>query len=427
MITGQQVDQHLKSGPNKEVVAAVRKVLPQRNKFSSHLTAFVDHGRITKSVNYVANELNALLGEVKSDEPSLWERLFGGLKPEPAVEYKSAKDASTLVKEYTAKKAGWMPRDVVPKNYEDTVQRLESWRIALESKSGMALTLVHSLRGSANKTNLRSNHRPENGGTAADFQPIGVKWSDTVALALLKAAESIKQPVNQLLIEPSDKGGVIVHIDVKAPGKSDKRIASKYGKTIAVKGAREPTAKPSAFKNDVADFVDMVMTSCFKYKRLDGLSRRCVSETLRIESGNVIGKALRLNVVNPLGYCGPFQFGLVTWNGVANQAGVSKFSTKADFKAACLSGVAGGPGDPVANAHALAAYWDVCAAALEKAFGGQARERIVADDFGMYIAHQQGAQGAVHFLKTGNLLFPRQSAESVKMMRAARERLKGVL
>ena len=196
MITGQQVEQHLKSGPNKEVVEAVRKVLPQRNKFSSHLTAFIDHCRITKSVNYVANELNALLGEVKSDEPSLWERLFGSPKPEPTVEYKPAKSVSTLVKEYTAMKAGWMPRDVVPKNYEDTVQKLESWRIALESKSGMALTLVHSLRGSANKTNPRSNHRPENGRTAAHFQPLGVKCAAAAAVPFLKASVSLKQPVD---------------------------------------------------------------------------------------------------------------------------------------------------------------------------------------------------------------------------------------
>lgn len=425
MITSQQVHNHVTSGPVKEVVAVVKSVLPQRSKFSTHLTAFVDHGKITKSEAYIANELNALSGSAQ-ESPSLWERLFGSAE-KPTELYVPVKSHSQLEAEYISKKAGWMPRDVVPKNYADTVARLESWRIALEKESGMALTLVHSLRGSANKTNARSNHRPENGGTAADFQPIGVKWSDTIALTLLKAAEAIKQPVHQVLIEPSDKGGVVVHVDVKVPGKSDKRIASKSGKTIAVKGAQTPTASSVASNTDVVDFVDLVMSHCFKYEALDGLSRRCVVDTLRIESRNVVGEKLRLRVVNPLGYCGPFQFGLATWNGIAAKAGVPKFATKVDFKDACLSERAGGPGDPVANAKVLASLWDSNARYLGSVFGTSAMRRIVGDDFAMYIAHQQGAAGAVHYLKTGKLLFPKQSADSIAMMRSARQRVIGSL
>lgn len=425
MITSKQIHDHVTHGPVKEVVAVVKSVLPQRSKFSTHLTAFVDHGKITKSEAYVANELNALV-DSRQESPSLWERIFGSAE-KPAEVYVSSKTPDQLVAEYLSKRAGWLPKDVVPGNYGEIVRRLESWRIALEKESGMALTLVHSLRGSSNKTNPRSNHRPENGGTAADFQPIGVKWSDTVALTLLKAAENINQPVNQLLIEPSDKGGVVVHIDVKVPGKSDKRIASKSGKTIAVSGAQTPTASSVTSNTDVVDFVDLVMTQCFKYKSLDGLSRRCVIDTLRIESRNVVGEKLRLRIVNPLGYCGPFQFGLTTWNGIAAKAGVSKFATKADFKDACLGGSVGGPGDPIANAKALAALWDSNAQHLGSVFGQATLRRIVSDDFALYIAHQQGAAGAVHYLKTGKLLFPKQSAESIKMMRSARQRVIGAL
>lgn len=425
MITSKQIEDHVKHGPIKEVVVAVKQVLPQRAKFSSHLTAFVDHGRITKSAAYVANEINALTGQAQ-EEPGLWERLFGS-SPKPAEVYKPNKPTNELVAEYTKKKAGWMPRDKVPENYADIVSKLESWRVALEKESGMALTLVHSLRGSANRTNPRSNHRPENGGTAADFQPIGVKWSDASALILLKAAQNISQPVNQLLIEPSDRGGIVVHVDVKAPGKSDKRIASKHGKTIVVKGASNPTASPKTSKTDVLDFIDLVMTHCFKFPSLDGLSRRCVTNTLMIESGNAVGAKLKLGVVNPQGFCGPFQFGLTTWNGIAAKAGVKKYSTKADFKTACLSEEAGGPGDPIANAKALASLWDTNAQYLRQHMGEAAAGRIVRDDFGMYIAHQQGAAGAVRYLTTGRLLFPKQSQKSLNLMRAARDRIMGGL
>lgn len=424
MIRSSQIHDHVNHGPVKEVVAAVKKVLPQRSRFSTHLTAFVDHGKITKSEAYVANELNALLGAVEKTEPGLWERLFGSVE-KPSEMYISKKGDDALVAEYLAKKAGWMASDKQPPNYLETVKKLESWRIALEKASGMALTLVHSLRGSSNRTNPRSNHRPENGGTAADFQPIGVKWSDTVALTLLRAAQGITQPVNQLLIEPSDKGGVIVHIDVKVPGKSDKRIATKAGKTITVQGAGAPTASSLASNTDVVDFIDAVMTQCFKYQSLDGLSRRCVASTLRLESGNVVGEKLKLRVVNKLGYSGPFQFGVSTWNGVAAAAGVSKFSTKAEFTNACRNETPGGPGDPVANAKALAAYWDQCARHIGSKFGIQFMQRFVADDFAMYIAHQQGPAGAVHYLEKGKLLFDKQSAESKKLMGAARKRLVG--
>lgn len=423
MITSSQIHSHVTNGPVKEVVAAVKQVLAQRQKFSTHLTAFVDHGKITKSEAYIANELNALLGEDKA-EPSLWNRLFGSAE-KPSELYTSNKSDDMLIKEYVAKKAGWTSKDSIPVNYATTVKALESWRIALEKASGMALTLVHSLRGSSNKTNPRSNHRPENGGTAADFQPIGVKWSDTVALTLLKAAEGIKQPVNQLLIEPSDKGGVIVHVDVKVPGKSDKRIATKAGKTITVQGATAPTATSLTSKTDVVDFVDLVMTQCFKYPSLDGLSRRCVINTLRLESQNVVGEKLRLRVVNNLGYCGPFQFGLTTWNGVASAAEVSRFATKADFKTACLNEVAGGPGDPVANAKALAAFWNSNAQTVGAKMGLDFMRKMVADDLGMYIAHQQGAGGAIHYLTRGTLLFPKQSKQSLSEMRQARQRLIG--
>lgn len=425
MITSKHVLNHVQNGPDKDIVSAVKKVLPQRSRFSTHLTAFVDHGKITKSAAYVANELNVLLGDSSSNkEPGLWERLFGSVE-KPTEMYVANKTDDELIKEYVAKKSGWMPRDTVPANYADTVKRLESWRIALEKASGMALTLVHSLRGSSNKTNAKSNHRPENGGTAADFQPIGVKWSDANALLLLKAAQSISQPVNQLLVEPSDKGGIVVHIDVKVPGKSDKRIATKGGKTIVVKGATTPTASSVTSNTDVGDFIDAVMTQCFKYQSLDGLSRRCVAETLRLESGNVVGEKLKLRVVNKLGYSGPFQFGVSTWNGIAAAAGVSKFSTKAEFKAACLEEKPGGPGDPVANAKALAAYWDQCARHIGSKLGKDFMRKIVSDDFGMYIPHQQGPGGAVHYLTKGTLLHADQSAESIRLMQAARKRLVG--
>lgn len=424
MIRSSQIHDHVNHGPVKEVVAAVKQVLPQRSRFSTHLTAFVDHGKITKSEAYIANELNTLLGESNKEDPGLWERLFGRVEKPPEV-YVSGKTDDALIKEYVAKKAGWMPRDRQPANYLDTVKKLENWRIALEKVSGMALTLVHSLRGSSNHTNPRSNHRPENGGTAADFQPIGVKWSDTAALILLRAAQSISQPVNQLLIEPSDKGGIIVHIDVKVPGKSDKRIATKNGRTIAVGGASAPTASSRTSNTDVVDFIDAVMTQCFKYPSLDGLSRRCVASTLRLESGNVVGEKLKLRVVNKLGYSGPFQFGVNTWNGIAAAAGVSKFSTKSDFTNACRNETPGGPGDPVANAKALAAYWDQCARHIGSKFGKEFMRKFVADDFAMYIAHQQGPGGAVHFLEKGVLLHAKQSAESIKLMGAARKRMVG--
>lgn len=424
MITRQQVHSHVVRGPAKEIVEAVRAVLPQREKFSTHLTAFVDHGKITRSEAYIANELNALLDSVQGSG-SAGEQMIKSVASSN-VTYRSGKSQSTLEAEYLKKRSGWLPNDRVPADYGETVRKLESWRIALEKESGMALALVHSLRGSANKTNPRSNHRPENGGTAADFQPIGVKWSDASGLILLKAAQAVRQPVNQLLIEPSDKGGIIVHIDVKVPGKSDKRIATKEGKTIAFQTAKTPTASPRTSTNlDVATFIDLVMTQCFKYEVLDGLSRRCVVNTLRMESRNVVGGKLRLNVVNGLGYCGPFQFGLQSWNGVAKAAEVSKFATKADFITACRNESAGGPGDPIANAKALAVLWSSNALHLRKALGPELARRIIADDAAMYIAHQQGASGAVHFFKTGKLLFPKQSAESIKVMREARQRVIG--
>lgn len=424
MITRQQIHNHVIHGPAKEVVEAVKAVLPQREKFSTHLTAFVDHGKVTRSEAYIANELNALLNSVQGSGSAGTQMIKSVVSSDAA--YRSSKSQSALESEYLARRSGWLPSDQVPNNYGETVKRLESWRIALEKESGMALTLVHSLRGSANRTNPRSNHRPENGGTAADFQPIGVKWSDASGLILLKAAQAVKQPVNQVLIEPSDKGGIIVHIDVKVPGKSDKRIATKGGKTINLPTAKTPTASPRTSANlDVAVFIDLVMTQCFKYEALDGLSRRCVVNTLRMESRNVVGERLRLNVVNQLGYCGPFQFGLQTWNGVATKAGISKFTTKSDFIAACRNESAGGPGDPIANAKALAAFWNDNVLHLRKALGPELTRRIVTDDVALYIAHQQGAGGAVRFFKTGKLLFPNQSTESLKNMREARLRVLG--
>lgn len=68
---------------------------------------------------------------------------------------------------------------------------------------------------------------------------------------------------------------------------------------------------------------------------------------------------------------------------------------------------------------AAAAYWASNRALYQKLARKQSWGETFSPQLG-YLFHQQGAGGAEHFLRTGSLMFPKQSADSVAVMSAAR-------
>lgn len=404
MITASEVRKHATLGvtsPNLKAAVnlIVTKNLQPRSKW---LQAFIDHGRIEPSASYIANEINALA-----------DRYTGEQAKTPAAVV--AVPTTGLTGEYFAKRAGWMPRDKVPADYDAIVVRLENWRRKLEARTGTALSLVHSLRGSANRTNPRSNHRPENGGTAADFQPIGMTYSSAEATRWLDAARAVatELDVNQLLIERSDKGGIIVHVDVKTPGKKDLRITDKAGRTVV-------PSKASPVDLSTANYLDRVMTALFKYPLLSNIDRRQVADILRIESGNVVGKPLDLKVVNKAGYAGPFQFGWKTWNEVAPRVpGARVYGSERAYVNSVKAGEVGSPADYDASALALAELWRSYAIEFDRLAGAGSFAKLSKIDKGVYTLHQRGPRGAVKFL-SGKDFADTQSKESVALLQRVR-------
>lgn len=398
MITAGEVRKHASLGVTssalKEAIQQiVKKDLQPRSKW---LQAFIDHGRIEPSAAYIANEINALVNRQAAVRTM-------------TADIQSPTPSAGLTREYYAKRSGWLARDSVPVGYDAIVARLEQWRKALEQRTGSPLTLVHSLRGSANKTNPRSNHRPENGGTAADFQPIGVPYSVAEAQRWLDASRAVSTEldVNQVLVERSDKGGLIVHVDVKQPGKKDIRITDKSGKTVSSVGRVDLS---------VANYLDRVMTALYKYPRLAQIQRREVADILRIESGNVVGKPLNMRVVNSAGYAGPFQFGWRTWNEVAPKVpGARVYSTQREYINSVKAGEVGSPADFDASALALAELWNSYGLAFDKLAGPGSFDKLSRIEKGVYTLHQRGPAGAVRFLN-GKDFSDRQSKESVALL-----------
>lgn len=400
MISANDVRKHASLGvTSPELKEVVRRIVAENlQPRSKWLQAFIDHGRTEPSASYIANELNVLANR-KAGEQAM---------TQPAVK---VEPTSTLTAEYFAKRAGWLPKDVMPVGYDAIVARLEAWRKRLEARTGSALTLVHSLRGSANKTNMRSNHRPENGGTAADFQPIGTTFSVAEANRWLDAARAVatELDVNQVLIERSDKGMLLVHVDVKTPGKRDIRITDKTGRSI---GAPQAVTVDSS----TANYLDRVMTALFKYPRLADIDRRQVADILRIESGNVVGKPLNLRVVNAQGYAGPFQFGWRTWNEVAPRVpGARIYSSERDYINSVKAGEVGSAADYDASALALAELWNAYSLEFDRLKGAGSFAKLAKIDKGIYTLHQRGPRGAVRFL-SGRDFSDRQSKESVALL-----------
>lgn len=404
MISAEEVRKHHALGVStpalKQAISTiVKKDLQPRSKW---LQAFIDHGRIEPSPNYIANEINVLINRTPAD----------GMKTEAVA---SVEPTDRLTREYIAKRAGWLANDRVPANYAATVSKLEAWRRALEQRTGSLLQLVHTLRGSANRTNPNSNHRPENGGTAADFQPIGVPFSSAEASRWLNAANAVatQLSVNQLLVERSDKGGIIVHVDVKEPGKKDIRITDKQGRSL-------PATAGSRVDTSTADYLDRVMTALFKYPVLSNISKRDVADILRIESGNVVGKPLNLRVVNSLGYAGPFQFGWRTWNEVAPRVpGARVYQSQRSYVDSVKAGEVGSPADFDASAMALAELWKSYAVAFDQLMGVGSFDKLSKIDKGVYTLHQRGPRGAMRFLK-GAPITDKQSRESLSVLQQVR-------
>lgn len=397
MITAKEVRAHAHLGQTSDALKqAVQRIVKENlQPRSKWLQAFIDHGKTEPSSDYIANEINVLVDR-KAGEQAMTPPV---LSPEPG---------DKLTAEYFAKRAGWMSRDRMPTDYPATVVKLEMWRRKLEARTGSALTLVHSLRGSANSTNAKSNHRPENGGTAADFQPIGTPYSADEAGRWRDAAVAVatELPVNQVLVERSDKGGIIVHVDVKEPGKKDIRITDKTGRTVS----SQPTGRTDL---STANYLDRVMTALYKYPSLSSITLRQVADILRIESGNVVGKPLNLRIVNSGGYAGPFQFGWKTWNEVAPRvAGARVYSSERAYIDSVKAGEVGSPADYDASALALAELWYRYGLEFDRLMGAGSFAKLVSIDKGVYTLHQRGPRGAMRFLN-GKDFSDRQSKESV--------------
>lgn len=104
--------------------------------------------------------------------------------------------------------------------------------------------------------------------------------------------------------------------------------------------------------------------------------------------------------VNSLGYTGLYQFSRRTWEDVRAR---SKIAELGDFSNATNAWM---------NTLAMVAYAKLNIITLRnKGYKGPIDARTI------YGCHQQGAGGFLHFKRTGTLLFPEQSAESIAFLR----------